>query len=181
MKPKKQFRPSDLRTLLVVMLVIITLAGGALFYWGLTLVRDYAVSVNERSIDASASAQQIEELQLLKSQLSQSNSLVDKANQLFSTPESYQAQILGDVQKYAAAAGISIDSTSNNDPSTGVAYGITVRFEEPVAYSQLIGFLNNIEGNVPKLQVSEISLGHADIGGQDSVRVGDIKIEIAVR
>lgn len=181
MKPKKQFRPADLRTLLTVILIAVTLGGGALFYWGLGIVREYAISVNERSIDAAASAKQIEELQLLKSKLSQSDSLITKANQLFTTPDAYQAQALKDVQKYATAAGLTIANTSFSDPSSGGTYGITVSFKKPVAYSALIGFLNNVESNVPKLQVSAISLGHQDGGGQDSVSVNDIKIDIAVR
>lgn len=180
MKPKKQFRPADLRTLLAVLLVIVTLGGGALFYWGLNIVREYAVTVNQRGVDAEASGKQIQELQLLKSQLDQSNSLVEKANQLFSTPEAYQAQVLNDVRSYADAAGLAIANTSFSDPSTGSTYAITVSFQEPVLYSELIAFLNNVESNLPKLQVSKIALGQTG-GGADSVKVNELKIDIAVR
>ncbi len=180
MKPKKQFRPADLRTLLTVLLVIITLGGGALFYYGLTLVSDYAVTVDQKSVDAEASGKQIQELQLLKGQLAQSNSLVEKANQLFATPGNYQTQVLNDIRSYADTAGLSIVNTSFSDPSTGSSYAITVSFENPVSYSGLIAFLNNVEGNLPKLQVSKISLGYGN-DGADSVKVNDIIIDIAVR
>lgn len=180
MKQKKQFRPSNLRTLLAVLIVLVTIGGGALFYYGLGIVRDYAVSVDQRALDAEASGRQIQELQLLKSQLDQSNSLVDKANQLFAAPGTYQSQALNDVRAYAAAAGMAISNTSFSDPSTGGEYAISVTFREPVTFSQLIAFLNNVEGNLPKLQVSAITLGYAD-GGADSVEVGEMKINIAVR
>lgn len=181
MNTKKQFRPADLRTLLAVALVIITLGGGALFYLGLTAVREYAVTVAERGVDAEASRQQIQELQRLKNQLTQSNALVEKADKLFATPDNYQSKALNDVRAYASAAGLSIANTSFSSPSEGGSYAITVSFKEPVSFTKLIAFLNNVEGNIPKLQVSEISLDHVAGGDKDSVSVGDIKIDIAVR
>lgn len=181
MNSKKQFRPENLRTLLAVALVIVTLGGGALFYLGLTTVREYADEVARSAVDAEASGGQVQELQHLKARLAQSNSLVAKANKLFATPENYQSQVLNDVRNYANAAGLSIANTSFDDPSEGGTYAITVSFKEPVSFSKLIAFLNNVEGNLPKLQVSDISLGHTEGGNADSVSVGDIKIDIAVR
>lgn len=181
MKQKQQFSPAKLRTLLASALVLVTLGGGALFYYGLTTVREYAIKVNQSAVDAEASGQQIQGLQTLKAQLSQNTSLVSKANQIFATPESYQGQALNDVRRYADAAGLTIANTSFSDPSTGAAHAITVSFREPVSYAGLIAFLNNVEGNLPKLQVSALDLGYQDGGNADSVKVGEIKINIAVR
>jgi len=181
MKQKNEFRPANLRTLLAVTLVLMALGGGALFYWGVTNVREYAVAVDQRGIDAEASGQQIQELQVLKNQLSQSNSLVAKANKLFATPSNYQSQALNDVRNYANAANLSIAHTSFSTPGEGGSYAITVAFNEPVTYSQLITFLHQVEGNIPKLQVSELSLKRVENGDANSVSVGDIKIDIAVR
>lgn len=181
MKPKKQFRPQNLRTILAFLLVALVLGGGALFYWGIGLVREYAVQVEQRLADADASGEQLRGLQTLKSQLAQSDSLVEKANQLFATPESYQQQALGDIKKYADTAGLSIANTSFGDPATEGAHSITVTLRGPVAYSKLVAFLSNIESNLPKLQVSSISLGRVDGGNSDSVKTGDIKINVSVR
>jgi hypothetical protein len=180
MKQKQQFRPSNLRTILAVLLVVISVGGGALFYWGLTIVRDYAVTVNQRAVDAVASSKQVQELQVLKNQLTQSDSLISKANQLFASPTSYQAQVLNDVRAYAGAAGLSIANTSFPNTSETGTYSIVLTFKAPVSYSKLITFLNNVEGNLPKLQVSEITLGYVN-GGADSVQVGEVKIQVAVR
>lgn len=181
MKQKSEFRPANLRTLLAILLVIITLGGGALFYLGVTTVREYAVTVAQRGVDAKASEQQLQELQVLKNQLAQSNSLVEKANKLFSTPSKYQSQALNDVRNYARTSGLSIKHTSFTSPDTGGAYAITVSFNNPTDYDKLINFLHQVEGNIPKLQVSELSLEHADNGNPNSVSVENIKIDIAVR
>lgn len=181
MKPKKQFRPQNLRTILAFLMVVIVVGGGAVFYWGVGLVREYAVSVEQRLADAKASEQQLRGLQTLKSQLAQSDSLVDKANQLFATPETYQQKALGDIKKYADAAGLDIANTSFGDPATDGAYSIAVTLREPVAYSKLVKFLATMESNLPKLQVNSISLGRVEGGSGDSVKTGDIKINISVR
>ena len=181
MKQKQPFGPSNLRTILAVLLVIIIAGGGAVFYFGLGMVREFAGEVNQSAVDAEASGAQISQLQTLRNQLSQSNSLVDKANQLFATPGNYQTQALRDVKNYANAAGLTIASTNFADPAQSGAYSMTVTFKNPVSYSKLIGFLNNIEGNLPKLQVSSIALGHADSSNPDFVQTGEIKIDISVR
>ena len=181
MNNKKQFKPQNLRSVLGTLLGILIIGGGTLFYLGMGIVSDYAVEVNHRLSDAEASGNQIKELQLLKKQLAQSNSLVDKANQLFSTPENYQAQALTDVKKYADAAGLSIASTSFGEGSGPGSHTISLSFSNPASYSKIINFLDSIEGNLPKMQVNSITLGHVVGGGKDSVDAGETKINISVR
>jgi hypothetical protein len=181
MKPKKLFGPENLRSVLTALLIIILLLGSGLFYLGLNMVREYAIAVNQGIADAEASAQQIQGLQVLKGQLAQSNSLIEKANQLFTTPAGYQSQTLTDINNYATAAGLTIASTTFNDPTGTGVYSATVTFKDPVSYSKLLAFLHNIEGNLPKFQVSSVSLGYKAGGNADSVSVASINIDISVR
>lgn len=178
MEPKKQFKPQNLRSLLLFVITIVAIAGALVFYVGLGIVKDYSAQVNQRLADANASGKQIEELQTLKSQLAQSNSLVEKANQLFATPNDYRSRTLSDIKNYADAAGLSLESTKFDDAS---AQTVVVTLSPPVSYVKLINFLSNIESNLPKLQVSSVSLGHVDGGKADSVEVDEIKIDISVR
>ena len=180
MKAKKTFKPQNLRSLLVTLLILIVLAGGGLFYLGINYVQEYAVEVNHRLLDAEASGKQIESLQALKAQLSESNSLVEKANALFSTPANYQTQALTDIKNYADAAGVSVGSTTFADAGSGT-YAVTVTLKQPMSYSKLIHFLDAIESNLPKMQVTSIALGRVDGGEADSVKAGEIKIDISVR
>jgi len=181
MQQKKQFKPQNLRAVLTALLILIVLGGGALFYWGIGVVSEYAVEVNHRIVDANASGKQIEQLQSLKAQLNQSNSLVAKANQIFSTPDTYRAQVQTDVKRYADAAGLSITSTEFSDPASTGAYTMTLTLRSPASYRGLITFLSNIETSLPKLLVSSITLGPPANGGANNVKVGEIKIDVAVR
>ena len=181
MKPQKQFKPQSLRSILSALLVILVLGGAALFYLGLNLVRDYAVKVDQRLADAEASRLQVGELQLLKGQLAQSNSLVEKANLVFATPGSYQAQVLGDLKKYADAAGLTLGKTTFGEAGAAGTYTVKVNFGGTVSYSKFIAFLHNIEGNLPKLEVTSLSLGRATNGSPDSIKIEDINISVSVR
>jgi hypothetical protein len=69
MKQKKQFTPQTLRSILATIFVLILIGGGAVFYFGIQSLQEYAVKVQQRLVDAEASERQISELQLLKGQL----------------------------------------------------------------------------------------------------------------
>lgn len=181
MAPKKSFTPQSLRTILFVALSLIILGGAGLFYLGLEDIRNYAVEVNHTVADAKASGTQVQELQSLKSQLTQSEQLITKANQMFATPANYQSQAISDLQKYAAISGVSITKTSFDADAAGPTRTMTVSLRSPVSYTGLIRFLDGIEGNLPKMQVSSINLSHVNGRGADVVNVDDIKLTIAVR
>ncbi len=179
MAQKKSFTPQTLRSILATLLVLILAGGGALFYLGITELREYSTLVNQRLADAEASGKQVDELQHLKGQLANSTTLVNKANQLFIAPGSFQSRALADVRKYANAANLSIERTSFEEDG---AHTIVVRLRSPVPYDNLVMFLSNIEGNLPKLQVNSLSLHRVDGGNSSNmVRVDDIKIDVSVR
>lgn len=177
----KEFKPQNLQSLLGFILVAVILGGGALFYFGLETVRTYAVSVNERLEDADASDKQVEQLQVLKKQLAQSESLLGKANSTFTTPEAYQAQALLDVQRYASQVGITIVGSDFETPEGSGLHLIVLRVSNPTSYTKLTQFLTLVEGNLPKMQVNSIDLKHSPQGDGDSVDVSEIKINISVR
>lgn len=181
MATKQALKPQALRSTLVVVLILIIAGGAGLFYLGLNEIRTFATEVNLTVADADASGTQVQSLQKLKAQLAQSDTLIAKANQMFATPASYQDQAITDVQNYARAAGLSVAKTSIEEATPGTNPAVIVSFKTPVTYSKLIKFLNGIEGNMPKMQVSSIGLNHVNGGGADSVKVDDIKITIAVR
>lgn len=163
------------------LLVAIAAGSAALFIFALDGVRDYSKEVNHRREDAEASLQQISGLQALKGKLSESESLVGKANLLFATQDNFQGQALTDIRNYANAADLTVANTKFESGDDG-AQTVVVSFEESsVSYSKLIHFLENIEGNVPKMQVSSLPLTHIKGGGANSVEVKDIKIRIYVR
>lgn len=181
MAAKKSFGPQGLRALLATLLVIVILGGAGLFYVGLNTVKDFSSEVNNTLQDADASSKQVTELQSLKGQLSQTETLTAKADAVFATPATYQSQALTDVKRYAAQTGLRIDSTNFDNPAATGTYSMNIQLKSPVAYSQLMQFIGLIEGNLPKMQLTSIDLQHSPGGNADSVVVGSIKLNVAVR
>lgn len=177
----KSFKPQTLRGILFVILALIIIGGVGLFYLGLGEIRKYAIEVNHTVADAEASGGQVQALQNLKGQISQSEALINKANQMFATPSNYQTQAINDIRTYAATSGVKITKTSFDDTTDGTTRTMIVSLQSPTSYTGLIKFLDGIEGNIPKMQVSNIGLGHVPGGGADVVNVEDIKITITVR
>lgn len=179
-KKQPSFRPENLRTILALTLFILVVGGGGLFYLRLNSLKTYATEVNQALVDADAKEKQISDLQVLKGQLAQSNELIAKADQMFSTEDTYQAQMLNDIRQYADTAGLTIASTSFE---SGTSHTIVVKLLSPVNYDKLLLFLNNIETSLPKLRVSSITVSRPTDATTDTsmVTVGDIKIEASVR
>jgi len=178
---KKTFKPQTLRNILYVVFTLIVLGGAGLFYLGLQGLKEYAVEVNHSVADAEASGSQVQALQSLKGQLSQSQALIDKANQMFATPTNYQAQAISDIRTYAAKSGVAVSRTGFEEQTEGPTRTISVSLQSPVSYPRLIQFLDGIEGNIPKMQVSNISLSHVSGAGAGVVNVDEIKIKVSVR
>ncbi len=185
---KKQIQATSVRKLLTALIVLLILAGAAGFYYGLQQVKDFAVTVSHTSADATASAQNVKALQQLKENLAESETLVNKANQLFSTDANYQSQALKDVQKYASEAGLTISNT-NFDPQAsatttgliGAGHTFVISLQSPVDYKKLLQFLDSVEGNLPKMQIVSLDLTRPTSGSANEVVIGDTTIQISTR
>lgn len=185
---KKQMKATSVRKLLTTLIVLLILLGAGGFYLGLQQVKSVAITASHTSADATASAQNVKNLQQLKESLAESGSLVNKANQLFSTDASYQSQALKDIQKYASVSGLTISNT-NFDPSSGAgAAGIigsghtfVISLQSPVDYKKLLQFLNAVEGNLPKMQIISLDLSRPTSGSNGQVAIGNTTIEISTR
>jgi len=189
MKKSAGLKASSLKKLLGFLLVLVTIGVAGGFYLGLHEVRTFSIDVSHVVADSQASGNTISELQQLKQSLSQSEALVTKANQMFSTNANYQSQALTDVRKYASNAGITISNTdfeAGSDaapsapvPANGKAF--TIKLQSPVSYAKLLQFIANIEGNLPKMQIMGLKVNRVASGTSDQVEVGDIKITISTR
>lgn len=173
-------KPQGIRTILSIILSLAVLGGGALFYLGLMTVKEYSADVNNRLIDADASEAQIRQLQALRQQINQNETLIAKADNVFATPANYQAQALNDVRSYANQTGVSVRSIDFDDPSGG-SYTMLVRLNSPTNYESLIRFITLIEGNLPKLQLTELDVKRGPANAKASVTVNELKINVSVR
>lgn len=185
---KKSMKATSTRNLLTFLLILLIAAVGSGFYYGLQQVRAFSVEVSHTTADANASDSQVTELQKLKQTLAESETLVNKANQVFSTEASYQSQGLKDIQKYAASAGLTISNTNFETQDTvganvagNKSHTFIITLQSPVSYQKLIQFLDAVEGNLPKMQIAGIKLERPAGGNASTVAVGDITIAISTR
>ena len=184
---KKVLNATSMRSFLTVLLVVMLIGAGAGFYWGLQQVRTFSVGVSHTAADANASGDAIGELQELKQALAERETLINKANQLFTTNDNYQSQALKDVQKYARTAGLTISNTNFDaptdeaNPASASEKTFVITIQSPVSYRKLIQFLDAIEGNLPKMQITLIELSHPNPNNADQVATGDVKIAISTR
>jgi len=188
----KGVKATSTRNLLSFLMFIVVLGSVAGFYFGLQTIKTYALDVSHTVSDANASGKNIEELGALKQALAEREALVAKANSLFATPNTYQSQVLKDLQKYAAAAGVTITNTEFDKQATGDntttpvvtpanSHSVIVTIGSPASYAKLIAFLDALEGNVPKLQVTGVSLSRPSAPSGDLVATEKITITVATR
>ncbi len=180
---KKALQATTLRKLLITLFILVILGIGGAFYFGLGLIREYAIEVTHSSEDAKASGGQIEDLQALQKQLEATQTLVGKANELFATEQTFQTQAITDLQRYASEAGVAITSTNfdqGDQPPQG-ARKVTITLTEPVSYPNLIRFLTLIEGSIPKMQVTKLTTSRPTSPSGDTVSVDPIELNISVR
>ncbi len=184
---KKAMTATSFQKLLIFFVVIVIGITAAGFYYGLGEIRKLAVQVNNKVEDAEASGDQIDELRRLQQTLAQSDSLVQKANRMFTTESAFTSEAVRDLNRYASVAGVSIFET--NFVEAGEVQGagsatdrfIKVSLTQPVSYARLIRFLQLVEGNLPKMQVNTLTVSRPDQINGDQVTVGDITIGVSVR
>lgn len=195
------------RIILTIGMLLIIVVGSAGFLASKDWLKSYAVDVSKQRVDANASDGNLETLQVIQQELAQQQNVLTKANLLKSTNEFPEFQIVDIVSKTASENKISVASFAYIDgsqpasgggaatpaPSTtpaspegapaaassGKKVGITVTLGTPVKLQRLLQFMYDIEQNVPKMQISGVSLTPADKGS--GVNVDPLTIEMFVK
>jgi len=182
---RKKVTATSIRNVLSALLVLIIIGSAAGFYFGLQIIKEYSLEVARTSADASASADSTTQPSDPNQQLADGEALVAKVNKLFATPATYQAQALKDINLYANQSGVKISGIESAGPaiagteSANSSEIITV--ESPVSYASLLAFINSIEGNLPKMQITGISIERPVAASGDQVVADTITITVLTR
>lgn len=109
---KKAFSAITLRVILSVLLGVLLLGMAGGFYFVHSLLVDRASEVAEIQSEAQTSDARLQQLIALQRQLEQYTPIVNKAERIVAESQSYQYQnqIITDLNRYAAQAGVSISS-----------------------------------------------------------------------
>ncbi len=196
---------STLRIVLSVLLFVIVAIIGGIFYVGRSQLTSVSTRVNQAVADAQQSANSLDTYKRLETELKTNQSVVDRAKLLTAdmTQYQYQNQIILDLQTYARQNGVgitNIDFGSTTDssattpaaapatPATGgsdtggssKSISITITPSNPVGYTNLLNFVHAIEQNLPKMQISKLSMSR-DGTDKSKVSVTDISIQMYVK
>jgi hypothetical protein len=194
-----QFRLILSISLFFIFAIMLTVAGFAY-----NELKKVAVDVSHTSADANASSNNVETLEKIEQKLNDDRDVVGRTNSIVAESKSYQYQdqIIADLKDYASRAGIvltNFDFSSNtttptpgsnatqapsptapSPPPSGVkSTSVSVTLKNPVDYESLLRFLQSIEQNLTKMQVSKVSLTKSE--SDNSVSSDALTIEVYVR
>lgn len=192
-----QMTPVKLRFILTAVMVLLVAAGVGVFMFGYKKINTFAKEAQDTASKAQASNNSLQELMTMKDNLAKNADAVNRAAQLVAESKSYQYQdqIINDINKYAAEAGIGITNITFADAKTttvptaapapnGTTGGTagasapaaaptgvksmtaTVTIKNPVNYDNMLTFVHLIEQSLFRMQISQIGLSSS--GGTNS-------------
>lgn len=173
-------KASSLRGILITLVLIIVGLAGTGFYFAQDFLRTYAIEVSHSISDATATDSNKQGLPTIQGELDSQKAAATKAAAMLSSSQNYQTQVVKDLNKYAANSGVTIakygldaqaqSSTpatvqNNANPAMPLAIAggarsipFTVTVTSPVSFDSLLKFMMAVEQNVPKIQISGVSL-----------------------
>lgn len=157
---KSNMKASSLRSIMVVFLLLAIGLSAYGFYLTQGQLNDFAISVGQVVSKSTASSTSSQGISQLQTALSERQTTIDKTNAFTVSSQDYQTQAFNDLTKYATDAGVLISDYNVSTTTTTdarLSY-VTIKFNNPVQTSSLIKFLKLIETNLPKMQVSGITL-----------------------
>lgn len=197
MMKRRPLTATSLRVILSVSMFIVAAIGGVAFWIANSKLEEYAVEVSHTSADATASRDNLQNLQKIQQELEEDKEVVQRASSIVADSQSYQYQnqIITDLNDYADKAGIAItninfaSTTTQTTPGTptpaaptpsGVkSMPVSITIKNPVDYLNLLKFVNSIEENLTKMQISRINLSKDPT--KNSVTSDALTIEVYVR
>lgn len=178
--------PSALRGILSTMIVLLIGLASVGFYFAQQWLQEYAVTVSHKVADSAASGTDVQALSKLQEELKSREDVTIKTANMFASLQTFQTQAVKDLGIYAAASGISI-SQFNFSESTVAPVGsgiptttVTITLASPVNYVNLLKFVQAIEGNLPKMQISGLNLSRIE-GDTQSVKIDQLTIAVYTR
>lgn len=185
-----------LRIILSVSMFVTIAIATAIAWLAYAQLRGLAVDVSHTTLDANASQNNIQTLQRIQQKLAGEKDVIERARGIVADSQTYQYQdqIINDLQKYAAKAGVAItnldftaSTTTTAPPAAGTAVApagvkstsASITLKTPIDYDALLRFLRSIEQNLTKMQISRISLSKGTTGSEVLSEV--LTIEVYIR
>lgn len=172
--------------------------------YGVKYLNSYADKVNLVAVEASNTDSRIDIMRQEAQILESYKGVAERARQIVAESQSYEYQdvIIRDLEEFARRAGVSVqtyDFTSGQIAPQGGATGtsaptqptgsgpksttVSVTISNPVDYRSLLRFIYQIEQNLTKMQISNVTMSSnpGGEGGQDSVNSSNFVIQVYIR
>lgn len=204
---KASLNAVSFRVLLSVILIIIAAGGISLFAFTYSKLQNYATEVSAATTNASASDNNLQNLQATKQQLAKNTDAIKRASDIVAQSQAYQYQdqIINDLNAYAGLAGVSIinfsftdsqaaggaspgttgtpstPSTTTKTPTVNGAKmtNVSITLKSPVDYNSFLTFLHYIEQNLTRMQVSSVDVTRNEDGS--GVTVGSLTLGVYIK
>ena len=199
----------QLRIVLAVSLVLITIVGAGGFFLIYNSLSTYAQEASAVASRASATEAELQELSQTEQLLKRQKTAVERASKISAESKSYQYQdqIINDLNGFASKAGLTVssitftdnnaaanaNSSSNTSTSTtprtsANTAGLktttaTVALKNPVEYQRILTFMHLIEQSLTKMRIANLELSRASAEGQPSgsITSNTLTIEVYLR
>jgi len=175
-----------LRGILVTLIVLLIGLSGAGFYFAQKWLTEFSKTVSQTIANSSTSGHDVQSLKQLQEDLAAKQDIITKATNIATTTDNFQTQSIQDLGTYADLSGVKITNYSF-PPATQAAgtaaksaTSITLTLQSPMSYVSLLKFMNYIENNLPKMQISTITLSRVE-GNSTSVRAESMTVEVYTR
>ncbi len=205
---KNNLTARGLRMILFALIVLTTIVAVVGFVFAQRFLSDYAVNVSKKNTSADTGSTNIQSLTRLKTYIAENKAVINKTRDIAAESKEYryQNQIVTDLNKYAAASGLTIDrfdftadtpagdeaaaaeAPAATTATSAVAGSLssttaTITVQTPALYSDLLTFIKKIEQNKTKMQITNISLTRStDITvPRGSVDSQGFEIEVYIR
>lgn len=194
---RKTLNASVARIIMALLLLVILAAMVGSVIVAYSFLSKTSDDVGKLQTEAISIESKIQNLLALKSQLDKNSEIAKKAKNIVSESKmyQYQNQIIQDLSTYADRAGISIRSftfqsestatkstTSTSKKPTGVAPAgvkstfVSIQLGENIDYVRFLHFLDLIEKNVTRMQLSGISISRGVNNNELLVQALEVKV-----
>jgi len=204
MKTRKPLTATTLRLILAISLVVIAGLAASGFVFFNNQLQSVATEVSRAAAEASASQNNLQTLQKIQKDLRENQDVVQRASNIVAESQSYryQDQIITDLNSYAGAAGITINTIdfgttgqAGTTPLSGSATpaptpttaptlagakptSVSITISNPVGYVNLLNFIHSIEQNLTKMQIAKIGLTKGTSGASVTSEAFAIEVYI---
>lgn len=196
--------PTRFRAVLLISMALLLTLGTAGFYAVQSKLSEYASEISSKVAEADSSNNSVEQLRRLESELERLADVRAKSQSIVAASQTYQNEIIMDLNIYAEQAGVKISqfsfgagaagsagssaSAATPQAGEGAAAGggggsrtesVSITLSPPTNYRNLLKFIRSIENNLTKMQLAGITLSPGQ--SADTVSTNTLTIEVYVR